>query len=84
MLVRDTSVLSLAHEILTFMGIQATLEEGYLTATRDSMVQVAGLGDESECYKAVKGLLEYEFPNHYVLWAGRTDDFMGIDFFQRV
>jgi hypothetical protein len=73
-----------AHGMLGELGIQAGLENGYLTVNRTSMVQFSNSREgEQGAYDEVLSFLQEEFPEYRVSWGGRTDEHLLAIFYER-
>ena len=74
------------HEFLRKLGIKSTfLRHDYLVIDRTSMVQAhvtKGLL-ENDAYDFIFALIEEEFPQYHVMWSGRTDDYLGVEFYPK-
>jgi len=79
----DDTVLAQAKAMLDELGIVAILHnENYLTIDRTSMCQsFPSNGDEHDSYQLVLDWLQEQFPMHRVMWSGRTDEWLGVDFY---
>ena len=75
------------QQILDFLakeGIKTYDFEGIVAIDRTSMVQYAKGLDENDSYTYVLELIKEQLPNNLmVMWAGRNDDWMGIDVYER-
>ncbi len=75
-------------DFLTKEGIQASNTEFGVTVDRTSMViyssrQIKNI-DENDCYTYVLELIREQLPNNLkVFWAGRNDDWMSLDVYER-
>jgi hypothetical protein len=74
------------HEFLRRHGIKSTfLRHDYLAIDRTSMVQTKATEGllENDAYDFVFALIEEEFPQYHVMWSGRTDDYLGVEFYTK-
>lgn len=75
------------QQILDFLskeGIDASIVFGSVAINRTSMVQYATDFLEGDAYTYVLELIKEELPdNLYITWAGRNDDFLTIDVYER-
>lgn len=70
-----------ALEYLTELGIRAHLYEDTLLVDRTSMCEFQPVsGYEHASYTAVLNGLRTEFPAYLIYWAGRTDEWLGVEF----
>lgn len=73
-----------ALEMLDVLEIEARICNGCLLINRTSMVQFSNSKKgEQGAYDEVLSFLVGEFSDYHVMWSGRTDDELGVEFYAR-